>query len=384
MSILTLLFIIMPLDVLTATRNGLTLWIQIVLPSLLPFFILGDLLLQLGIVTFIGTLFEPFMRKIFNVSGEGAFILLIGMISGYPTGAKFIAQMKKRNIISLEEAERLSAYSNASNPLFILSAIAIGLFHNQMVGWVLAFTHYGSNILVAISMRSYKRSTCNVSHKNAKKLSPLDAFRKMHTVRLQHSKSFFEILSDAIFQSIQTLMMIGGFIISFSILSHLLMTLSIIDWLSIPLIHLLEKLNAPPFLASPFINGLLEVTLGANSIASVDHAPLILQILLIAILLAFNGLCIQAQIITLLKKANLSIKPYFLGRLLQIIYSIGIVVLIHSFLPIQLVEHVATSSRLIQQSVFHIHHHFQVLTLMILVLIWVYMIFYLLFNKQKS
>ena len=35
------------------------------------------------------------MRPIFNVPGEGAFALLMGIISGYPMGAKIIANLKK-------------------------------------------------------------------------------------------------------------------------------------------------------------------------------------------------------------------------------------------------------------------------------------------------
>ena len=73
---------------LTATRNGLELWANNVVPSLFPFFVITELLSNTNIVYYIGKLFDKIMRPIFNVPGEAAFAFIMGFVSGYPTGRK--------------------------------------------------------------------------------------------------------------------------------------------------------------------------------------------------------------------------------------------------------------------------------------------------------
>ena len=54
---------------LAATKNGLLLWANSVVPSLLPFFIATELLSQTNVVSSLGILFNKFMKPIFNVPG---------------------------------------------------------------------------------------------------------------------------------------------------------------------------------------------------------------------------------------------------------------------------------------------------------------------------
>ena len=63
------------------------------------------------------------MRPIFNVPGEGAFPLIMGIISGYPVGAKIVTNFRKNNICTKEEAERLITFTNNSGPLFIIGTV---------------------------------------------------------------------------------------------------------------------------------------------------------------------------------------------------------------------------------------------------------------------
>src|SRR5690554_1622336 len=85
-----------PGDASEASIRGLNLWWEIVFPTLLPFFIIAELLLSFGVVKFIGVLFEPIMRPIFNVPGVGSFAWAMGMASGYPTGAKITVHLREQ------------------------------------------------------------------------------------------------------------------------------------------------------------------------------------------------------------------------------------------------------------------------------------------------
>ena len=82
-------------DNLEASKNGLTLWVNSVVPSLLPFFIACELLSQTNIIDILGRKLNRIMKPLFNVPGEGAFPLIMGIISGYPVGAKIVTNFRK-------------------------------------------------------------------------------------------------------------------------------------------------------------------------------------------------------------------------------------------------------------------------------------------------
>ena len=63
------------------------------------------------------------MRPLFGVPGEGAFALIMGTISGYPMGAKIVADLKEKESVNKVEAERLLAFTNNSGPLFVIGAV---------------------------------------------------------------------------------------------------------------------------------------------------------------------------------------------------------------------------------------------------------------------
>ena len=108
--LLAICLLIMPNETLSASKRGLDIWTSSVFPSLLPFFVMGEILIGFGVVHFIGVLFEPVMKPIFNVPGVGSFIWAMGMASGYPAGAKFTARMRQEGQLNKVQAERLIAF----------------------------------------------------------------------------------------------------------------------------------------------------------------------------------------------------------------------------------------------------------------------------------
>lgn len=87
-NILTIIFVLFAIgliafsrDNLVASKEGLTLWVSSVVPALLPFFIACELLSHTTIIDYLGKKLNKFMKPIFNVPGEGAFPLIMGIIS---------------------------------------------------------------------------------------------------------------------------------------------------------------------------------------------------------------------------------------------------------------------------------------------------------------
>jgi sporulation integral membrane protein YlbJ len=318
-----------------ASIRGLNIWWEVVFPSLLPFFITAELLIAFGVVRFVGVLFEPIMRPLFNVPGAGSFGWIMGMASGYPTGAKIAARLREDDQLTKTEAERLVSFTNASSPLFIIGAVSIGFFHDAQLGILLAAAHYIGNALVGICMRFYKRNDrkdpkyLRMEKEQSSKVSIIKAFREMHRTRLQDKRPLGEVIGDAVINSIQTLVMIGGFIILFSVLTKLFHLVGISPVISGIVQHVLALFSLPGELASPFFSGLFEISIGAQMISQVSTDTLLQKALIVSFILGFNGFSVQAQVASILAKTDIQFAPYFFARFLHGIFASILTVLLY-------------------------------------------------------
>ncbi|AVQ98941.1 sporulation integral membrane protein YlbJ [Oceanobacillus sp. M65] len=309
-----------PNDSFEASIRGLNIWWEVVFPSLLPFFITSELLIGFGVVRFIGVLFEPIMRPLFNVPGVGSFGWVMGMASGYPTGAKIAARLREEEQITRVEAERLVSFTNASSPLFIIGAVSIGFFHDAKLGVLLAVCHYGSNALVGLCMRFYGRAeekrNATRHKKTEKKFSIKRAFCEMHEMRISDDRALGQILGDAVINSIKTLVMVGGFIILFSVLTKLFFLIGLSPLIAIIFQFILSIFSIPIDMALPLFSGLFEITIGAQMISQ-KTATVLSQAVLVSFIMGFNGLSVQAQVASILSGTDIRFKPYFLARFLH-------------------------------------------------------------------
>ncbi|MGG0717784.1 sporulation integral membrane protein YlbJ [Robertmurraya massiliosenegalensis] len=316
-SIMAISLISFPQESVNASIRGLDMWWKIVFPSLLPFFIVSELLIGFGVVKFIGVLLEPLMRPLFRVPGVGGFVWAMGMASGYPAGAKLTARLRQEGQLTKTEAERLVTFTNCSNPLFIFGAVSVGFFYNAQLGIILALAHYLGNFTVGIIMRFHgKDNSISTS-----KFSLKNAFRELHQTRINDKRPIGKLLGDAVMSSIQTLLMIGGFIILFSVLNQLLSNLHIIEFFGSWVAILLQLVHLPESFSIPLISGLFEITLGNKLTSQVENVTLLQQAIIASIILAFSGFSVQAQVASILAQTDINFKPYFIARLFHGIFA---------------------------------------------------------------
>lgn len=122
---ITICIIIFSENAFQAALEALNVWWEVVFPSLLPFFIIAEILMGLGVVHFLGTLLEPLMKPLFKVPGVGAFAMAMGLASGYPIGAKITANLRRNKMCTKTEAERLISFTNTADPLFMVGAVPL-------------------------------------------------------------------------------------------------------------------------------------------------------------------------------------------------------------------------------------------------------------------
>ncbi|RYD04869.1 hypothetical protein N752_13155 [Desulforamulus aquiferis] len=253
--VFVLVMVINPKVVFDGARSGLGAWWNIVFPALLPFFIVAEILMKLGLVKFIGVLLEPIMRPVFNVPGTGAFVLVIGFTSGFPIGSMITANLRQQNLCTRVEAERLMSFTNNSSPLFMLSAVAVGMFGRPELGVVIAGSHYLANILLGLILRFYGRHDREHINRSSSPWSIRQALRELLQHHRNHKQPLGQLLGEAVASSITKLINIGGFIILFAVIIKLLDYAGIIKSIASVLGILLMPFGFPPDILSAWPAG---------------------------------------------------------------------------------------------------------------------------------
>ena len=209
-----------PQNCMKAAHNGLLTWSNIVIPSLLPFFITSELLIGLGFVDFIGILLEPAMSPIFNVSGKGAFPLTMSITSGYPVGVKIVSNLRKNNHITKIEAQRLLSFCSTSGPIFMIGAIATGMLNNPLISPLIIFPHYLAALTIGLIFKYYKRNVQIKPIRYNQNIFKI-ALRKLFESREKNNKPLGLLLSNAVKEGINSMLLIGGFIVFYLSLIHI-------------------------------------------------------------------------------------------------------------------------------------------------------------------
>ena len=130
------------------------IWKNSVFPSLFPFLIIGSILIDLKIPLFLGEITKKIMYKLFKISGNSSFIIILSMLSGFPSSAKYIKELLINNEINEHEATKLLTFTHFSNPLFILGTITLFL-HSKEIGIPILICHYVGNLFIGLLFRNY-------------------------------------------------------------------------------------------------------------------------------------------------------------------------------------------------------------------------------------
>ena len=296
---------------LLAIKSGINLWATSVVPSLFPFFVSTELLMHTNIINILGNILNKYMKPLFNVRGEGAFAFIMGIISGYPVGAKIATNFRKNNICSKEECERLLSFTNNSGPLFIIGTVGILMFGSSTIGLLLFITHILSCFSVGIIFRFWKKnSSSNNLNSNLKSQSKYVSFSNLG-----------EVLSLSITNSISTLLLIGGFVVLFSSILSILKSSGILNILYTTISPFFNFINVDSSFIKPLICGFFEITNGINSISQIACKKLSINIIFTSFLLGFGGISVLLQVVSIVSKTDLSIKPYIYGKILQGIFA---------------------------------------------------------------
>ena len=261
-----------------ATEKGIRLCYSVIIPSLFPFFILSRMISP--ILVEINNEKRGIFTKLFHISPSGRSALLLGLLSGFPIGAKEVASLYRSEDITKEEACRLLSFCNNTGPAFVIGTVGT-LFHSLPFGVFLYLLQIFIASMTGIALGVGKKEN------SAKKL-----FSKQKN---EKNPSFSEIVLD----SGVSVLKVCTFIVAFQIL-----------------LGILSSLIKDPFL-SAFFASLFEIGSAISAAEEILSLSPSIAASLAAFSISFSGFSVFMQSEAFLKEAELSILPTVPIKLLQ-------------------------------------------------------------------
>lgn len=282
---LLLYMLLFPKKVLADSLAGLDLWFHTVLPSLLPFMILSNVLIGANVVSQLMRPFSGFFRHVLGLSPEGGYAWLLGLFCGFPMGARLTGDMYRQHRISREEAGYLLTFANQSSPMFLSTYVVLHGLGDSTLTLPVFVIFYASAFLTSLVFRIRSRRF-GLPPSKPKKEVP-------------EQTSYGNLLDTSIMNGFEIITRLGGYIILFSILAGIVL-----------------QLPAPLRTAVPFLSGLTEITTGIHTISGTT-LPLQVKFTAIVCCTAFGGFSTVAQTSCMLNGTGLSIFTYLKGKLVN-------------------------------------------------------------------
>lgn len=293
-----LILLLRPEITTAAVREGLLICSDAIIPSLLPFSIIINILLETAFFQTNNTIVTKSIKYLFHLPAQAAPILVIGNLAGFPLGAKTTLKLYQSNELSKETAEQLLMFCSNAGPAFIFGVIGAKVFSSPLVAFCLWIIHIAGAILIGIALRPKETLDNNIIRPKCSKLKASS------------------IIVKSIVAAGHSVFKICVFVVVFSILTA----------------HLQSVL--PPIwqrgTVFAFLIGAIELSKGSILLSDLTKRTAFIAG---SVLLAWNGLCIHCQVLSELDGTNISAKKYCIGKMLHVLISAAIACVIAPILP---------------------------------------------------
>lgn len=288
---LFLLLMLNPQITVAGASTGLLLWFHSIIPSLLPFMIVSNLLISLNGISLFTGLLHPLTGRLLGISQNGAYALLTGFVCGYPIGAKTCADLLCEHKISKPEAQYLLCFVNNPGPAFLSGYILQKILEGRCRAWPFFVAVYGAPLLFAIFLRIW-----GYPHKQKEGYISTPPF----TPYLPDARLDFGILDRAIMNGFETVTRLGGYIILFSIISEFLL-----------------KPQSLSMYSKMALLAVTEITTGSNFIGTIGNIfPLSAgRDMALCACISFGGLSGIFQTKSVINDTGLLMFPYVISKL---------------------------------------------------------------------
>ena len=271
-------------EIINSIKFSFNLCFNNLFPSLIPFMLFSNIILNYDIVDDLNELFNFLMKK-FKVNKNVSFIFIMSIFGGTPSNATYISNCLNKKLITENDANKCLNFCHFLNPIFIISTVGYQFLGSKTIGLKILFSHYISNIILGILSRNKNFECTNdkITEKNKENIKKLN---------------FFIILKNSILNISSTLVLMLGIITFFIIVTTLLSNI----------INISKNYK--------FIFGLLEITQGLKYL-SYSSLNLISKTIISSFLISFGGICIHLQTFCIIDNKKVRYSSYLLTRLIH-------------------------------------------------------------------
>lgn len=297
--------ILNPETYMQSTLKGILVWATAVLPALFPFFFLTRILAQLGMIERLAIFLEPLSKKLYRVPGIASYVFLMSVISGYPVGAKLTSELYQSGAITRNQATRMCGFCSTSGPLFIIGTVGVEMFICKGAGFLIFISHLLGALLNGLLYRNYGKKEAELKQ------------TQCHT----KSTSLDNLLANSIYDSVLSILIVGGYIALFFMVIDILVDYHILSGLAVLVSALLSAVGLDGSLGIGIVTGLVEVTRGCLDLGASGAAVPALAVAATG-LISFGGVSVHLQSLTFLQKCGIKTSVYFLQKTTQAIISV--------------------------------------------------------------
>lgn len=270
-----------PVSAARSVSYGISLCAKKAIPSLFPFLVLNEIMVSSGMVSGLGRLMGGLPSRLFKIKKESSSAFFSGCLLGFPLGTKTAVSLFENNIISKDEAERLTCFCSNTGPAFIIGIVGTAL-GNKKTALIIYISQILSAVLIGLFLRkkgdTQRNDSCQILH-------PFS----------------FSLITRAISDSVFPMLNICAFICFFSCIA-----------LSVENIFAAMGINE--FFTILF-SGMLEIT---NGIGLIEHyGQSTITIALCAFFVGWSGLSVILQSIGISSQYGFKIKRFILSKLVQ-------------------------------------------------------------------
>ena len=271
-------------EVVESIKLSFSICINNLFPTLIPLLLISNIFINYNLMNDLNDIFGTFFNKIFGTNKNTAFSIIMSMISGTPSNAKYLKDTYDLNLINVNDINDCLKFCHFTNPIFILNTIGLTFLNSKKLGLIILISHFLSSFTIGIFRKKRK------------------VFEENFNTNRKDKKNFFSVLSNSIISSFNTLLIILGVITTCLMLTCILNKILLINQ------------------DYRFIYGLLEITQGLKYL-SISNLSINIKAIISSFLISFGGICIHIQVFSILDNKKIRYIPYFLSRIIQGIFS---------------------------------------------------------------
>ena len=287
-------------------RHGFLFCINILVPSIFPFMFLSSFIIKSPIINSIGRIFSGITKFLFYLPGCTAPAIILGLIGGYPTGAKIVQNLFEQNLINEEQANRLICFNIGAGPAFIISVAGGILLKDRKAGIVIFICQILLSLIIGITLGIHAR------------INKKELFENQISA-IRHSNISISIINSCQDAVNSTISMCSLIIIFYSFLS-----------IANEFIQKYADIF-PPLVYKIIIPIMLEVNSACVSISNNLKSPI-----LITFAISWGGMCVHLQIISIISQIkSIGILKFIIFRFIHAFGSAFLVyIATHTIYPL--------------------------------------------------